>query len=294
MDTIEDIEDAEDIFNINSVLITLFSSIKSIANEKNIELIYEMNSTLPRNLRGDHETLLPMLTQMLTFVFEHSDREEIVLTLLAPEDFLYEEFISFKIQKTNIAKEKILIFLESNLNKHLEILDGKIIDDQENIADIHLSIPFKNIELGFRRHYRLPDRTIVGRKILLLCANDKTAHSLKEMFEYFLYKVTVGFDEFNSQGNDLRAYDVLIISEKIITEKIKQAITKTQESSPLKYVLFQDSDAEEDDDDNDDDTQTDSIHLIKPATQEKIFNLIISLFHDEDNGTQTDEITQPK
>jgi len=271
----DSIESIEDIFNINRVLMTLFSSVKSIANEKNIELIYEMNSTLPRNLRGDPETLLQLLTKMLTFVFQNSDRKEIVLSLWAPEDFLYEEFISFKIHKTNIAKEKILTFSETNLSKDLEILGGKIMHDDENISDIYLSIPFKVIELGFRRHYRLPDKTMVGKKVLLLCANDKTAQSTKKMFEYFLYDVHVGFGELNKHKNDLAAYDILIISEKIITEEFKEIITKVQESSSLKYVLFQEPDTSED---NDIEIKTDSEHFIKPATQEKIFDLIVSLF----------------
>ena len=93
----DNIENIEDIFNINQVLTTLFSSIKNIANEKSIELIYEMDATIPRKLRGDSEALLLLLTKMLTFVFQNSDRKEIVLSLSSPEDFLFEEFISFKI-----------------------------------------------------------------------------------------------------------------------------------------------------------------------------------------------------
>jgi len=271
----DNIENVEDIFNINKVLTTLFSSIKNIANEKSIELIYEMDATIPRKLRGDSEALLLLLTKMLTFVFQNSDRKEIVLSLSSPEDFLYEEFISFKIQKTNIAKEKILTFLESNLSKDFEVLGGKIVDDHENISDIHLSIPFKNFELGFRRHYRLPAKNAVGKKILLLCSNDETAQSLKKMFEYFLYDVDLGIDGFKKHENDLASYDILIISEKIVSEEIKETIVKVQESVPLKYVLLQEPDGLEDND-----NETDFEHFIKPITQEKIFDLIVSLFNN--------------
>lgn len=269
-------DNIEDVFNINKVLTTLFSSTKRIANEKSIELIYEMDTTIPRKLRGDSETLLLLLTKILTFVFQKSDRKEIVLSLSSPEDFLYEEYISFKIQKTNIAKEKILAFLKINVNNDLEVLDGKIIDDHKNISDIHLSIPFKNIELGFRRHYRLPDKNTVGKKILLYCSNDKTAQSLKKMFEYFLYNVDIAIDGFKKHENDLAAYDILIISEKVITKEIKETIASVQESALLRYVLLQESNNSEDKDD-----ETDSEHFIKPITQEKIFDLILSLYNDE-------------
>lgn len=267
-------ETIEDTFNINKVLETLFSSLKSIATEKRIELIYEMDATIPRTLRGDYDTLLLVLSKILTFVFQKSDRKEIVLSLSSVEDFLYEEFISFKIQETHIDKEKLLTFLKIHASQEIEMLGGNIVEDQENSSDIHLSIPFKNVELGFRRHYRLPKKEMVGQKILLLCSNEKTAQSLKKMFQYFLYDVHVGMDELKQHGNDLSVYDILIISEKMITEKTKETIAKVQERAPLKYVVLKDPY------DLDDDIKTDSEHFVKPITQEKIFDLILSL-HDE-------------
>ncbi len=278
-------ETVEDTFNINKVLETLFSSVKSIANEKRIELIYEMDATIPRTLRGDLDTLLIVLSKILTFVFQKSDRKEIVLSLSSVEDFLYEEFISFKIQETHIDKEKLLTFLKIHASQEIEMLGGNIVDDQENSSDIHLSIPFKNVELGFRRHYRLPNKKMVGKKILLLCSNEKTAQSLKKMFQYFLYDVHVGMDELKQHGNDLSVYDILIISEKMITEKTKETIAKIQERTPLKYVVLRDPY------DLEDDIKTDPEHFIKPITQEKIFDLILSLY-DENSGTDKSDTPQ--
>ncbi len=266
-------EDIEDIFNINSLLMELFFSIQDLAEEKKIEIIFNMNATLPRNLRGNPETLLQILTSLVIFVLQNSDRKEIVLSLTAPEDFLYEELISFKIQDTNIDKAKISTFLESNLtiSRDLKILNGTI--DHVNTSDIHLSIPCKNIELGFRRHYRLPDKTMVGKKILLFCANDKTAQSIKKMFEYFLYDVDMIHEEFNKYENSLANYDILLISEKIITEEFKEAIIEAQEHTLLKDVLLNEPSTSEDDD-----MITNLRQLTKPVTQEKIFDLIIEIF----------------
>ncbi len=275
----------EDTFNINKVLETLFSSVKGIATEKRIELIYEMDSTIPRTLRGDPDTLLLVLSKILTFVFQNSDRKEMVLSLSSVEDFLYEEFISFRIQETNIEKDKLQAFLKIHLSKEIEMLEGNIVDDQENNSDIHLSIPFKNVELGFRRHYRLPDKDIVGKNILLLCSNDKTAQSLKKMFQYFHYDVHVGMDELKKHGNDLSLYDIVVISEKMITEKTKETIAKVQERAPLKHVVLKEPY------DLEDDIKTDSEHFVKPITQEKIFDLIISLY-EEKSGTEKSETPQ--
>ncbi len=275
-------ETIEDTFNINKVLTTLFSSLKNIANEKRIEVIYEMDSTIPRKLRGDSESLLQLLSKVLTFVLQHTDRKEIILSLSSVEDFLYEEFISFKVPKTNIEKEKLLTFLETQVSKEIEMLDGKIVDVQDDTSEIHLSIPFKNFELGFRRHYRLPNKNVVGKKILLLCSNDQTAQSLKKMFQYFLYNVHVGMDELKKHGNDLALYDILIISEKMVTEKTQETIEKVQKRAPLKYVLLRDPD------DLDDDIKTDPESFVKPITQEKIFDLIISLYDDTSSADKSD------
>jgi hypothetical protein len=271
----------EDTFNINNVLTQLFSSLKSIENEERIEVIYEMDSTIPRILRGDSESLLKLLSKVLTFVIQQSDRKEFVLSLSSVEDFLYEEFISFRIPRTNIEKEKLLNFLETQITKEIEMLGGQIVDGQEDTSEIHLSIPFKNVELGFRRHYRLPHKNVVGKKILLLCSNEQTAQSLKKMFQYFLYDVHVGIDELKKHGNDLALYDILIISEKMVTEKTRETIAKVQERAPLKYVLLRDPD------DLDEDIKTSPEYFVKPITQEKIFDLIMSLYTETSDADKS-------
>ena len=269
----------EKLFDINIVLMTLFSSLETIRDQKNVELIYDMQATIPRELRGDSDLLLELLTKILTFVLENTDRNEILLSLEAPEDFLFEEFISFKIEKTNITKEKILDFFEANLTKELETLNGKIIYQRD--VDIFLDIPFMISELGFRRHYRLPDVSMLDKKVLLICESEHLSESIKEMFNYFKYDVDVGLDAFERQGNDLTPYDILIVEESLNTEEFDHIIAKVQQNIPLKYVLLKDSHTTE--------SKTISVttNLKKPVTEESIFELIISLFK---NGVHKSEV----
>ncbi len=269
----------EKLFDINILLMTLFSSLETISDEKRIELIYDMQATIPRELRGDSAVLLRLLTKILIFVFQNTDKKEIILSLEAPEDFMYEEPISFKIQKTNIDKEKILKFLETNLSKDLEILEGKII--YEGDADIHLDIPFMINELGYRRHYRLPATSMLGKKVLLIGESEQVSQSIKKMFNYFLYDVDVGFDAFKNKGNDLTPYDILIIDDKYNTEELEHIIARVQQNIPLKYVLLQDDHHVEHK------TISVSTHLIKPVTEESVFELIVSLFKNEKDRGET-------
>jgi hypothetical protein len=263
----------EKLFDINIVLMTLSSSLETIRDEKHIELIYDMDATIPKELRGDPTVLQHLLTQVLTFVCRNTDLKEIVLSLSAPEDFVYEEPISFKIKKTNIPRGQIQTFLETNLAKDLEKLDGKIIYDKD--ADIHIDIPFIINELGFRRHYRLPSVSMMGKKALLVCESPKVAKSIEKMFKYFLYDVDVGLDAYKAQGNNLTPYDILIIEDKYNSEELEHIIAKLQQHTPLKYVLLQDDHHVEHK------TISVSTHLIKPVTEESVFELIISLFKNE-------------
>jgi len=266
----------EKLFDINVVLLTVFSSLEMLRNEKNIELIYDICPTVPRELRGDIERLQRVLSQVLTFVFENSDQKEILLSLSSPKDFLVEENISFTIQETEIAKDKISEFLETGLSKTIEILEGKIVDDKT--FDIYIDIPFKISELGFRRHYRLPNIAMMGKKILVLCESEKVTKSIKKMFKYFLYNVDAGVEEFKHNGSDLAAYDILLLDDKYVTDKFDHIIAKVQQEIPLKCVLLRDEHIVENIN-----THTVFTHLIKPVTQESIFELIISLFQNDLN-----------
>ena len=268
----------EKLFDINVVLLTVFSSLERLRIEKNIELIYDTCPTIPRELKGDPERLQRLLTQILTFVFENSDQKEFILSLSSPEDFLVEENISFKMQDTGIAKEKISEFLETSLSKTIEILNGQIVHDKN--FEISIDIPFRINELGFRRHYRLPDMAMMGKKVLVLCESKKITESIKKMFKYFLYTVDTGVKEFKERGSDLAQYDILLLDDKYATDELDHIIAKVQQEIPLKYVLLRDEHIVENTN-----THTLSTHLIKPVTQESVFELIIALYqNDLDHG----------
>jgi len=264
----------EKTFDINEVLLKVSSSLEYIKDERNIELVYEMEATIPKELKGDVDVFTRLLSKVLSFVFQNTNTKEIVLSLHAPDDFLVEEFISFRLNDTHIPKEKIQNYLENNIIRELEILEGNIVEDKD--SDVHLNIPFQINELGYRRHYRLPDIGMLGKKVLLITESEKVTQSIKNMFTYFLYEVDIGFEEFKKQGNDLCQYDILVIDDRIATDAFEQIVAKVQKKIPLKYVLLRDSHIVEVKHSN-----VVSTHLIKPVTQENIFELIAALFHND-------------
>jgi ribosomal protein L7Ae-like RNA K-turn-binding protein len=266
----------DNIFNITMILMTLFSSLESVRDENDVELIYDVDPTVPKELKGNSEALLHLLIQILTFVFQNTDKDEILLSITAPEDFLYEELVTFSIIDTGINQEKLKSFIETRLPENLKMLNASILESVNNPSDIIVSMPLKVEDIGNRRHYRLPDISMLGKKVLLLCDKGKVAYSIKKMFQYFLYEVDSGLDAYTKNGSNLSRYDIVVISESMTTPKLETLIGKVQQKSSLKYVIVQSSNVV-----GTRQRSVETAYLIKPAMQESIYELIISLFKDE-------------
>ncbi|MFT7823535.1 MAG: hypothetical protein ABXS92_02115 [Sulfurimonas sp.] len=255
--------EGENKFNINTVLKSVFSNIAEKKGKRDAELIFEMEATVPKELRGDAKQLVDFLTRLLLFVIENSSDKEIVLSLSAPEDFIYEEEISFEVKDSSDVRAKTALFLEESLGKELKKLQGKIVTkDTENVK---VEIPFRIHELGFRRHYRLSDRSFQNKKVLIVCESKKLVKSIKKMFEYFHYKVDTNGE------NDLKSYDILVTEDKVLTDAFKTKILEAKKSG-LKCVWIGKTNLIKD-------NNIISTHLSKPITQESIWKLIETLFN---------------
>jgi len=267
-------------FDINMVLMTLFVSLEPIREEKQIELIYDIDPTIPKELKGDVSAVTHILTHMLTYVLKKSVKNEILLALHTPKDFLYEESISFVIEDSGLAQEEVKHLLETTIKSELEAVDGKIVSG-DRVSNVHISIPFKLNDLGNRRYYRLPDIGMLGKKVLLITKSSKVALSLQKMFNYFLYEVDIGKEAYKKRGNNLGYYDIFVIHEKLLNSGLEDLVQKVQQRTDLKFVILRESNAEPVTH-----TKVESTAIVKPVMQESIFELIIALFEaDIENRT---------
>jgi len=268
----------DEVFNISMLLMTLFSSLEVIREENDIELIYDMDITLPKELKGNSEALLHLLTQVLTFVFQNTENKEIVLSITAPKDFLYEEIVTFAIQESGVNEMKIQTYVENRLSESLAPLDAVVDKEETKGSDIVIKMPLKVDNIGNRRHYRLPDISMLGKKVLLICDKKKIAASLEKMFRYFLYEVDVGLEAYKKHGNNLSRYDIVVIANNLATEKLEELIGRVQRKQSLKYVIIEKSNFNITEAHH---PKVDVAYLIKPVMQESVFELIIELFKDD-------------
>ena len=264
-----------EVFDISMLLMTLFSSMESICDENDIELIFDVEPTVPKELKGDSEALLHLLTQVLAYVLQNTEKREIVLSLSAPEDFFYEEVVTFTVEETGINEVKRASFIENRLSESLEPLNAVIEKSEADSSDIVIGMPLKVDDIGNRRHYRLPDISMLGKKVLLLCDKKKVAASIRKMFRYFLYEVDVGLEAYKTHGNNLAHYDILVIAADLTSKKLEDLIARIQKEHALKYVVIESAKFNVAEIGQ---PRVQTAYLIKPAMQESVYELIIDLY----------------
>jgi len=268
----------EDLFDITTLLMTLFSSLEIIRDENKIELIYDVEPTVPKKLKGNSEALLHLLTQVLTFVLQNTENKEIVLSISSPEDFLYEEIVTFTVEETGINETKRVSFITTRLKESLDPLKAEIETNDPVSSDIIISMPLKVDDIGNRRYYRLPDISMLGKKVLLICEQKKVARSIEKMFQYFLYEVDVGLEVYKKNGSNLSRYDMVVVSADLATEKLEALIMRIQQKHTLKYVIVENANFNVSEVHH---PKVRTAYLIKPAMQESIYELIIDLFRGD-------------
>jgi len=268
----------DEIFNINILLKELFDNLKEEAQKQCIELIFDMDPTVPKLIRGDHQKLLETLSLFLKFVFQNSWRGELVFSIKAPEDFLYEEPIVFSIESIDLFTGQSWIILKSMLSEKVEALEGSI--EQKESGAIEISIPFMVHELGFRRHYRLRDASLMKKNILLLCRSPKLSESIRKFFLYFQYAVTI---EHQPVSELITSYDI-IVAEKEVVDVQTAVVIKKAIAEGSKFVWL----------DTPSDEITDIAYdaiLRKPVIQESVLKLIHGLYEEkkEEKAVQQEE-----
>jgi hypothetical protein len=267
----------EKIFNINSVLEFLYLALRETTKARRVDLVFDMDPTLPRRLRGDAPQLLKGLTTLLEPITQETPHNALVLAIHAPEDFFYAEIVTFRIEACGIDPQRLDAILKEKVADILTKLSGTGYVEGE---DIIVQIPFKDVELGFRRHYRLPTKSMLGKKVLLVCQNDRRADTLKKKFHYFHYEVEIIDTRAQLQHAALEQYDIILVAEGLRDRTIEEKISTIQAHQPLKYVIMRDTKPHP--------TATyvaQTTDFIKPVTQEKVLHLIIALYDDAFSNT---------
>jgi hypothetical protein len=260
------------LFNINTVLKNIFFKLKDICDANNVELIYNMSKTLPKELKGDYTKIENMLVSVLKQLFIEFEGVEIVMSVEAQEDFIYEENIYFNIMNLPLKDKHFFEEIKESIKDDLKALNATY--DYSTAGVLEIGIPLIIGKLGFRRHYRLPSKSLLQKNILLIIHSQNVTLSVTRMFKYFPYNVDISFKKFRDDKYNLIDYDLVVIEDSLIDSKFLDLITMAKESRDIKLVIFKNKES-------DFEVLQASGYLHKPVTQESVFELIVSLFTSE-------------
>ena len=263
---------SQNLFNINKVLKDIFFQLQDVCSANNIELIYNMSKTLPKELRGDYKRIETMMVKILRELFGSCEGVEIVMSVEAQEDFIYEETVYFNIMNIPLKEDEFFDKIKELIKDDLEALNGTF--DYSTIGVLEIGIPLVIGELGFRRHYRLPSKSLLQKNILLIIHSQNVTLSVTRMFKYFPYNVDISFKKFREDKYSLVDYDLVVIEDSLIDSRFLDLITVAKDEKDIKLVIFRNKES-------DFEVSQASGYLHKPVTQESVFELIVSLFTSE-------------
>jgi replication-associated recombination protein RarA len=86
--------------NLNQLFKHLYHALESQLETAQTDLIYHVKNSVPKEVRGDERSLMNLLEPLLGVILEHYHGPELVITVDASSEFVFEELVSFSFSKT--------------------------------------------------------------------------------------------------------------------------------------------------------------------------------------------------
>jgi signal transduction histidine kinase/DNA-binding response OmpR family regulator/HPt (histidine-containing phosphotransfer) domain-containing protein len=289
-------------FNINTVLDNISTKITNAARNKGVELIFDIAKNVPSRMIGDEEKVNDILLNLLNNALKYTDSGEIVLRLKRLESDNSLIVLESKVIDTGIGikEEECAKLFDSFMqvdNSNSRKYDGMglglaIVKEYVNLMDGEISVESTfgkgscftfNITLEATedkdsRSYRLPNKDIMYKKVLVVDNNTSAASSLQRMIAYYHYHADIV--ETEEEAIEIlkeHQYDILCLDSKLIKVSFADTIQHYKEFSNAKIVLLENDVVRM----LDSDLKGVDAELQKPFSQQDVFDLIIDLYSDK-------------
>ncbi len=282
-------------FNINNVLNELSGSICSEFSGSHVELIFDIDKNIPRRLIGDSLHLGQILNSILGHIMNQPNLDEVKLEISMFDTFeaggeLQFQFVDMSAGLDAEAlnnlfipyyDEKSGVYVGLGLfvaNELLGMMGGEL-SVQSTVgrgSTYTLSLPFDVVEKANLRMYRLPDKILVEKKVLIVDSNYNSALAIKKMFAYFRHEVKVlSKEEFAKNIPNLTPYDIIVLNESLFTPRLVEYFSKIKLGKDLKVValnsLLQSAKKSFV-------NEVIDVYLFKPLNQERVFEMIVNMY----------------
>ena len=262
-------------FNINIMLKRVFEALDETYKEKTPSLVFYFSKGVPAEMKGSSSILYFVILKMLQHLIQKDTLDEILISIEAPDEFLYKELVSFKITNISIREEELMPALIERLKDDLKLLDDATLTySKDNGGSIELATHLATSELGCRRHYRMPSKDMLNKNILLVVKGRNLALSLTKMFKYFPMNVDISIGKYKSKFQ-INNYDLVLIEDTLLNGELENLITQAKEISKVQFALIGAKNI-------DYDINIPMIFLEKPVTQGSVYNLLVEVFNNKE------------
>jgi len=300
------VEILNEVFNLNNVLNEVSGSICSHFNGSKVELIFDIDNSIPRRLIGDSLHLGQIITNILENMMEILTDEELKLKISMFNTFednveLQFQMIDSGIGMTNEELDSLFTpYYNEESSKYVGIelfvakeligmMDGELsVQSHSGKGTIFtITLPFKMVGSKNKRKYRLPEKALTHKKVYIVDRSYNSALAIKKMFAYFRHDIkVVSIENFMQSKPQLSPYDIVVLDESLLNSNTLVYLEQIKKEKELKIIslnsllrMVQDK------------TTDDIIDkvIMKPLNQERVFELITSLYEPKNNLDNSDE-----
>ena len=293
-----------EVFNFNNVLNEVAGLLNNTYKQNDTELIFNIDKNVPRFMLADSLHLGQILTNLLEYFIQNSQSKEIKLEVMATSTLKEGLQLQFHIDSKILIEDKESIFDsyydESSrryvglglfvANELTQLMDGEllVVDCENGYSGLVLTLPIeeKNKE---KRKYRLPDKGLVGKKILIVDKSKDAARATEKMFSYFRAEVKVlASEKFGENMPNFSHYDIVALNDNLFNFKIIESLKKIKQLQGLKVISLNNLFSSDEGVPN----NVIDIALIKPLNQEYVFDTLIELYTQKEILSTNDKETK--
>ncbi|WP_345974105.1 ATP-binding protein [Sulfurimonas sp. HSL3-7] len=301
------LEIEEKAFDINELLDLIVHSVVERIEKKDVEVIFDIDKSVPPRIIGDPIRIGQILTNLLEngIKFTHSGEVRLHVKRLGqeaeklqlmfevvdtgigiPESKLDDIFTPFyQIKNNNNAG------LGLSISKALvEMMGGEILVSTElnRGSTFTFVLGLQELDADEQRHYHLPDKAYSRRRVLIIDYHDSAAAAMKKLLEYFHNDVDmIPQADLDTMAPDLGRYDMLFISEKLLGFDLVKKVDALKAEKEIKLVVVG-SMLHKSVNSNVVGKLADK-RIMKPVNQQNIFDLLVD-FYGQDETIVSPEI----
>jgi len=282
-------------FNLNNVLNEVSGRLGYKYLGSKLEIVFDIDNDVPRYMIGDSLHLGTIIYNILEYGIEYLVDSELILNISkkTQKDELVELNLKFINFGREVTKEELEMFFVPQYNEKtqeysglgmfiayelVKLMDGKIESSYTKKSGVvfNIVLPFKIENPEDLRKYHLPDKVLTNKRVLIVENNEKSAQALKKMFSYFRNSIDImSGEKFKKQKPEFSKYDIVLLDENQFNYRVVGCLYGLKSKQNLKVVLL--NSLFNIDNIRYDDNVVDAV-LLKPVNQERIFELILTLY----------------